>query len=213
MLLSKIKVAISILATFACCISAAETGGITLQLVDGELLKNINPIERKLSDSELDVLGMTIGKTNLTDVQNFFKQGTVYRQGDAGNTLYLLCYIGKNDTLLAFESGEMGGSEHVVSAVRLYKRSKDFKLFKECEKTSKLEKNIVLGNHLSLNQDPKSVVKKIGTPVKQTPNLILYYYSIEEATKTGSVDTTASIEVHMQKGKISFIAISKGESQ
>jgi hypothetical protein len=60
-------------------------------------------------------------KTTLGDVQTVVGEGTIANQGDAGDSVYWLCYTvaanGRAERIWIVSSGEMGGADHEVTGV------------------------------------------------------------------------------------------------
>jgi hypothetical protein len=60
-------------------------------------------------------------KTSLTEVAGKLRLGTIAHQGDAGNSIYWLCYDiatrEGRERLWVTSSGEMGGTEHLVTGI------------------------------------------------------------------------------------------------
>lgn len=178
---------------------------LTISLYSAEPKAMIQP------DRELTVLGVTLGKTTLNEVKDKFKAKDIYHEGDAAESLYVLCFIGPGNSTIAFESGEMGGSERVVHAVSINSSQNPYKLKQICQKTSMIKSKIAL-NGISLGMSPDIVKKLVGTPTKQDTNTIEYKYAIQTKTDAGQKDTTSDMIVEFKDSMSNKITASKMES-
>lgn len=158
-------------------------------------------------DSELTVVGVILGKTTLKEVKEKFKAKEIYQEGDAGSSLYALCFKTSTNTTIAFESGEMGGAEHVIHSVSINSAQNPYKLKQICEKTSMIKSKIVL-NGISLGMSPDIVKKLVGTPTKNETNKIEYKYAVQ----VGSKDTTSEMIIEFKDSMSNKITASKLES-
>lgn len=95
-----------------------------IELSDGLLVKDFTSTPKKLSDQELNVLGLIIGKSTLSDVAKKIPNNNIVQKGDASKSLGSLCYWNGKDSILTFNSGEMGGSQKVITFVTLEHGSK-----------------------------------------------------------------------------------------
>lgn len=162
-------------------------------------------------DNQLTVLGVIIGKTTLNEVKDKFKAKEIYHEGDAGNSLYALCFKGPGGSTIAFESGEMGGNERVVSSVSVNSAQAPYKLKQICEKTNLIKSKIAI-NGISLGMSPDLVKKLVGSPTMQDTNTIEFKYAIQEKTELGQKDITSSMTVEFKDSMSNKILVSKMES-
>lgn len=56
-------------------------------------------------------------ETTLADVQRTVGAGLIDHQGDAGESIYWLCYTSGNERIWIIADGEMGGSTHAVTGI------------------------------------------------------------------------------------------------
>ncbi len=159
-------------------------------------------INKKLSDKDLTIQGITIGKTTLNEVKEKFKSKEIYHQGDAGESLYVLCYKTSNGTI-AFESGEMGGAEHVIDAVSINGSGVPYHLNNICEKSSAFKGKLAIYG-LSLGMSPDLIKTLKGKPTKMENDYLEYNFS--------SGGTTSELKVEFKKSFASEIRITKIET-
>ncbi len=169
------------------------------------------PIAKIQPDSELTVLGVTLGKTTMNEVKDKFKAKEIYHEGDAGESLYALCFKGPGNSTIAFESGEMGGNERVIHSVSINSAQNPYKLKQICQKTTMIKSKIAL-NGISLGMSPDIVRKLVGSPTKQDTNTIEYKYAIQTKTDAGQKDTTSEMTVEFKDSMSNKITASKMES-
>lgn len=174
-------------------------------------LYSAEPIAKIQPDSELTVLGVIIGKTTMNEVKDKFKAKEIYHEGDAGESLYALCFKGPGNSTIAFESGEMGGNERVVHAVSINSAQNPYKLKQICQKTTVIKSKLAL-NGISLGMSPDIVKKLVGSPTKQDTNTIEYKYAIQIKTDAGQKDTISDMTVEFKDSMSNKITASKMES-
>ncbi|KYG65512.1 hypothetical protein AZI86_00070 [Bdellovibrio bacteriovorus] len=192
-------------------VATAKSTTISVELSDGSRVSKVKVIQRKQQDVELSILGLTVGRSKLSDVKGVFGGGEVYHEGDAGNSLYVLCYAGMDGSVITFESGEMGGSEHVISSAGLFGAEAQYRLKKICTKSSKVNLGLNIGEvRVGMSKD---LVKKIlGSPSKEQSKLLLYQYQVAEQRPKGGADVSSSFEIHFVAGKVSHLSASRVES-
>ena len=73
------------------------------------------------SGVQFGTLRVNFEKTTLGDVQTVVGEGTIEHQGDAGDSVYWLCYTvassSRAERIWIVSSGEMGGADHEVTGV------------------------------------------------------------------------------------------------
>ncbi|MGE9743992.1 hypothetical protein [Bdellovibrio bacteriovorus] len=164
-----------------------------------------------MSDIELSLLTFTIGSSKLSDVKEKLGNGIIYHEGDAGNSLYVLCYEGPDGSIVTFESGEMGGTEHVITSGAIFSAKYTYRLKRHCSKLSLVNRNLKLAD-IRIGDSTTAVKKVKGVPSKDVKGLLIYSYETQELTTKGQADIISSVEVSFNSGKVSSIAVSKIES-
>lgn len=171
----------------------------------------IEVIAKKQPDSELTVLGITVGKSTLDEVKAKFKSKDFYHEGDAGESLSVLCFKSSNGSTIAFESGEMGGSEHKITSISINGPKKAYRLNKICEKTSLIKSKLVI-NGVSLGLSPDLIKRVTGKPSKQSTDHFLYQYEAHDKTDKGQIDTVSRLEIEFVQDAVAAFNISKVET-
>lgn len=178
-----------------------------IELSDGLLVKDVTSTPKKLSDQELNVLGLIIGKSTLSDVAKKMPNKNIVQKGDASKSLSSLCYWDGKNRILAFNSGEMGGSQKVITSVTLEQGSKS----SGCALENKINSELNI-SELSVGMEKKKVINLKGRPNKELKNLILYNYESAEGEGENRMDITSILELHFSNDKLIKIGLSKIES-
>ncbi|MBC7426997.1 MAG: hypothetical protein H7336_00205 [Bacteriovorax sp.] len=168
-------------------------------------------IARKQPDSELTILGVTIGKTTLNEVKVKFKTKEIYHEGDAGESLYVVCLKISNGSTIAFESGELGGAEHKVISISVNSPQSPYRLNNICEKTSAIKEKMTL-HKTSLGMSPDIVKRLTGKPSKQTADRIEYRYEMQEKTNKGNLDTLTTLTIEFKSSMSTQFTATKTET-
>lgn len=180
-------------------------------LIFSPIVHSNETINKKQPDSELSVQGITIGKTTLDEVKTKFKAKEIYHEGDGGESLYALCFKTSNGSTIAFESGEMGGAEHVINSISLNGPTTPYRLNKICEKSSAFKGKLSL-NKLSLGMSPDLIKTVKGKPTKSENDYLEYAYSFQEKTEKGQMDISSDLRIEFKKSAASEIKASKTQS-
>lgn len=168
-------------------------------------------IAKKQPDSELSILGITIGKSTLNEVKEKFKSKGIYHEGEAGSSLYVLCYKMSNGSTVSFESGEMGSDAHIVNSISINGPKVPYRLNKVCEKTSLIKTKLAI-NGVSLGMSPELIKRLKGKPSKQTANSLLYQFEVQDKTDKGKLDIVSRLEIQFSQDAASALTASKIES-
>jgi len=184
----------------------------TLELDDHTIVKNVTQIEKQLSDQNLTIFkGITIAKSNLSDVKKTLGEAVITESGEAGSYLRKLCYFGDDGTTVLFESGELGGPKADLDTVKIFP-SLDKKQSKNCTNSKKINKDSAIIFGLKLDLSTKTVKKMLGKPSKEAKDRLIYYYHTVEKSKGETFDVCTTIELKIVKGKVTLIDFSKTET-
>lgn len=119
----------------------------------------------------LPVLGLVMGslritfeETTLDQVRNAAGAGAIAHQGDAGESIYWLCFTNESrgERIWIVAHGEMGGPEHAIGQVSA-EPSVGAQATKECPALPKGMQPFALDNGLWLGA-PESKVAELGVP-------------------------------------------------
>jgi hypothetical protein len=167
---------IFLLMIFPCTLSAQERKVLT---VIGEY-KFYVPPEKKhheiLDDSHLTILGFTVGKHSLLDVQGILGEtGLLPRKEHAPDKI---CYVSDDDldgTIVVFEAGPLGGWQY-LTAFRVISNKTDFEHVDLCRKSTLVSKNIMTKSGIKLGMSRKELNSILGEPSKEIDNNFFYIY-------------------------------------
>lgn len=192
--------------------SLAKSELIFMELRDGEKISDVKTINRQLTDKELTLAGAIAGKSKLADIIKQHKMGTIFHEGDAGGSLYSVCYIGNDDVTTVFEShGEMGGSDHTITYIGVFKNSSQYSMSHKCSK-SVVDGNTMWKGRIRIGMTKKSIKKISEVPSKVTSNRTIFIYDFFKKTKKSSYDISSTLDLKFVNDELIHFSISKIES-
>lgn len=93
------------------------------------------PIQGTLTEKELTVNGVTVGKSNLYNATGKF--GTnMFKKHDGGFSS--VCWKGDDGTLIVFESDKGGGPDQTITRARLLSEPSDYEFASDCKASKKV---------------------------------------------------------------------------
>jgi len=113
-------------------------------------------------------------ETRLDAVRDAVGGGTVAHQGDAGESIYWLCYRNSRRNLWIVSDGEMGGREHRVTEVVEELVSKDSGASVDCPEIAKKFEPVVLDRGICLGMTRKQAITALGPPSKSDGAWLIY---------------------------------------
>lgn len=165
-------------------------------------------IAKKQADSELTVLGFTIGKSKLEDIQAKFKSKEINHEADAASGIKFLCYKTSNGTTISFESGDKGREDNVITGISINSSASPYRLSKQCEATSLIKTKLAI-NGVSLGMSSDLIKKIKGPPSSISPEAIVYQFEVKE----DQVSIISSLNIRFDKNAVSSISAAKSESK
>ena len=209
MLIRSISILIIVSMAFP-CLAFQES----VELMDGVIIDKVQTIPGMLSDANLKVLDVVIGRSRLEEVRRSFKdKRTIVHTGDAGNSAYSLCYRGTNGAVLTFDSsGEMGGEEHLVTNVILAKATNGKIGLNDCARSTKVSNGLSLGK-LFLDMEYKELVRKMGAPSRIKENVVVYSFAGKIDVDGSEFDVTSIVDIRLGSHRIKRLSVSKIISQ
>jgi hypothetical protein len=192
-------------ATFSCADDLVVTDGRSYQVYSDDIRKE------KLSDVRLTVLGITIGKHTLADVQNIMGPAVRLQRGE--QQPYQLCYVSKsgNDkTAVIFEAGPLGSWEK-ITAISLFSDKSQYHDYMQCTKSSKISKNVTTGDGLGLSINQAGLKERLGQPSKEENGNIIYVYEVTEQDSKTKNDWIiySTVEAIFRKNNMNVLSITK----
>lgn len=172
----------------------------------------VNIIAKKQADSELTVLGFTIGKSTLDEVKTKFQSKEFFHEADAASGIKILCYKAGNGSTVAFESGEKGRQDNVITSISINGSEQPYRLSKQCEKTSLIKTKLgINGVNLGMSSDLIKMVK--GKPSSFSANSIVYQYEVKEKIDKDETTVISNLSIRLTQNAVSSITASKVETK
>lgn len=103
-------------------------------------------------------------ETPLGVVREAVGEGTIQHQGDAGGSIYWLCYRRAQHRLWVVSSGEMGGSDHRVTEIVEELTEKNTETSTDCAIIPEMFAPLVFDGKLQLGMSRSEVVTALGPP-------------------------------------------------
>ncbi|WP_271609624.1 hypothetical protein [Bradyrhizobium sp. CCBAU 21359] len=138
-------------------------------------------------------------ETRLGAVREAVGEGTVQHQGDAGGSIYWLCYRRAQHRLWVVSSGEMGGPDHLVTEVVEELTEKDTETSADCAIIPEKFAPLVFDGKLHLGMSRLEVVKALGPPSKSEAAQMVYYH---EGKLADGFDETAWFVLRFREKKL-----------
>ena len=128
------------------------------------------------TDEYTTLLGFQLEKNNLHQIQEKLGYTPIRLTGDAGGTIYKLCYISKkNNITINFESGELGGKNHELLGFSVMNSIENSQECREIKLKDNWAKNTNIGV-IKLGESFISVVSKLPKPTKRILGGIEYQH-------------------------------------
>ncbi|HET7884710.1 MAG TPA: hypothetical protein VFL62_00660 [Bradyrhizobium sp.] len=149
-------------------------------------------------------LGAFVGRfeeTPLGAVRKAVGEGTIQNQGDAGGSIYWLCYRRAQHRLWVM-SGEMGGTDHRVTEVVEELTEKDTETSTDCAIIPEKFAPLVFDGKLRLGMSRLEVVTALGQPSKSAAAQMVYSHHGKLA---GGFEETAWLILRFREEKLVFL--------
>lgn len=168
-------------------------------------------IAKALTDAELTMNGVTIGKSNLYNSIGRFGTNAFHHEGDAGDSIYVICWKGADGTTVAFESGELGGRDQTILEGRLLASGAEYRFDKFCKPSRKVDAKISLfGVHLG---DSAIDIQKVkGAPTTREDDKLAYHYLTQKKHGKKSADVQSNVKFAFKDDKAIEISVGKTET-
>ena len=127
-------------------------------------------------------------ETPLGAVRKTVGEGTIQHQGDAGDSIYWLCYTRAQHRLWVVSSGEMGGPDHRVTEIVEELTGKDAETPTDCAAIPEKFAPVVFDGKLHLGMSRSEVVTALGPPSKSEAAGMVYSH---EGKLANGFDETA----------------------
>jgi hypothetical protein len=144
--------------------------------VDEHALERVPPtvVKRLATRFSLGAFAGRFEETPLGAVREAVGEGTIQHQGQAGGSIYWLCYKRAQHRLWVVSSGEMGGPDHLVSEIVAELTEKDTETSTDCAILPEKFAPLVFDGKLHLGMSRSAVVKALGPPSKSEAAQMVY---------------------------------------
>jgi hypothetical protein len=138
-------------------------------------------------------------ETLLGAVREAVGEGTIQHQGDAGGSIYWLCYRRAQHRLWVVSSGEIGGPDHLVTEIVEELTEKDAGASADCAVIPEKFAPVVFDGKLHLGMSRQQVITALGPPSKSEAAQIVYSH---EGKLADGFDETAWLILGFGEGKL-----------
>lgn len=168
-------------------------------------------LERKPSTTlRMGTLRIRLEQTTLDDIRRAASAGKVAHRGDAGESIYWLCYTSAThypaQRIWIVSHGEMGGSAHYVTEISAEAISNGHATG-DCPALPERLSAVSLANHLWLGASEREATMRLGAPSYQNGAWRSFDFAGKVAGDCpgGALDLTASLLLHFQNGRVNSL--------
>lgn len=162
-----------------------------LKLISGTLVllaASARPVSAQSQSSQkiarhLEILGFTLGKSTIADVQGKLGRSTVRRCSREEEASKEVCYMagGKDQTRVVFESGFSGGWKELDGYKVIAGSLKSMPCYRQCPRASQLTSDIQTDGGLKLGLTREQVTSLLGAPQKIRGNKLTFQRQSQQA--------------------------------
>jgi hypothetical protein len=147
--------------------------------VDEHALERVPPtiVKRLATRFSLGAFAGRFEETRLDAVREAVGEGAIQHQGDAGGSIYWLCYRRGQHRLWVVSHGEMGGPDHLVTQIVEELTEKDAAASTDCANMPEKFSPVVLDGKLHLGMSRQEVITALGPPSKAEAAQIVYFHA------------------------------------
>jgi hypothetical protein len=168
--------------------------------VDEHAFERVSPTVKRLATRFS--LGAFVGRfeeTPLGAVREAVGEGTIQHQGEAGDSIYWLCYRRAQHRLWFVSSGEMGGPDHRLTEIVEELTGKDTDTPTNCPIIPEKFSPLVFDGKLHLGMSRQEVITALGPPSKSEAAQIVYSH---EGKLADGFDETAWFILRFREEKL-----------
>jgi len=187
---------------------AQSTKTTSVKLRSGKLVDDVEIRSGRPAGADVTINGIVINSSTLNEVRRKFGRQNTSHVGDAGDSIYSLCYYGSDGVKVVFESGEMGGKKQVVNSVRLYTKKAAGEADSPCLLSPIISSSVKVGR-LALRSQIGQVEKIFGRPSKRFENVSIYLFEENKRHKDADWITVTIFEIEIEDGWIGAIHVSQ----
>lgn len=166
---------------------------------------------------QMGTLVVRFERTTLDDVRRAAGVGEIAHQGDAGESVYWLCYtnvgVARIERVWVMAHGEMGGPERYVTDVSA-ERLPSGSATDDCPALPENLKPLSLANRLWVGASQGRVTSTLGAPSFHKGAWRSYDFQAREPgnCEGGDVDRSATLLLHFRNGRVNLLHAGQGTS-
>jgi hypothetical protein len=174
-------------------------------------------LERKPSAAlHMGTLRIQLEQTTLDEVRRAASVGNIAHRGDAGDSVYWLCYTrpgpAPRQRIWIMSDGEMGGDRHYVTGISA-QAIPDGRATADCPALPPHLQPLSLDNHIWLGASEEAASMRIGAPSFRSGPWRSYDFAGKVAGNCpGGSDLTASLMLRVQHGRVKALSINQTTS-
>jgi len=166
-----------------------------------------------LTGMTMGKLQLRFGETSLDDIRAAASAGAIAHQGDAGASIYWLCYSNLNsasERIWIVSDGEMGGNKHSVTDV-IAQRLPGLHASEDCPSMPASLAPLKLDNGVWLDTPPATARKVLGAASSRAGHWVSYDYIGKVAGDCAGApfDLTSSIMLKVVKRQIDSLRVTR----
>jgi hypothetical protein len=187
--------------------------------------------KREFKESNFYVLGIELAETMFSQANQRLGVGAIIQRGDASSGRTQACYVSspnREQIHLIFEQGEVNFGFYLFAGGRAWNASD------RCLVSGKISRNAVTGAGLRLGQTREQVIAILGKPTSESKNMLRYFSSVRKRASSedlkqarhyhpelndkdlfkeyGFYDLNAGITARFEDGNLTYLAVSKSET-
>ena len=176
--------------------------------VDEHALESVQPtVERRMATHfSLGAFAGRFEETRLGAVREAVGDGTIQHQGDAGESVYWLCYRRGQHRLWVLSNGEMGGPDHLVTEIVEELTVQEAGASTDCTIIPGKFSPVVLDRKLHLGMSRQEVITALGPASKSEAAQIVYSH---EGKLANGLDETAWLILRFRRDKLVYLRAGK----
>jgi len=169
--------------------------------LDEHAFERVSPtvVKRLAMSFSLGAFAGRFEETPLGAVRAAVGDGTIQHQGDAGGSIYWLCYRRAQHRLWVVSGGEIGGLDHLVTEIVEELTEKDAGASADCAIIPEKFAPVVFDGKLHLGMSRSEVVTALGPPSKSEAAQIVYSH---EGKLADGFDETAWLILGFREDKL-----------
>ncbi|KYG98216.1 hypothetical protein [Bradyrhizobium sp. DOA1] len=147
--------------------------------IDEQAFERMKPtvVKRLATRFSLGAFAGRFEETRLGAVRKAVGEGAIHHQGDAGGSVYWLCYRRAQHRLWIVSGGEIGGPDHLVTEIMEELAEKGTEASTGCPTIPEQFAPVVFDGKLHLGMSRMEVVKALGPPSQSEAAQMMYSHA------------------------------------